>query len=106
MQICLIQEPWFLKGQVKGIKYVDNLLVYHRSGSRPRAAIFMRGVQGNVIPSFITGDLFAGQIKCGESKDQKDMVVCLAYFPSYSEAMPPSTKFKELIEYCSEKKHP
>ncbi len=30
----------------------------------------------NVVPGFITRDLVSVQIKCGEGKDQKDVVVC------------------------------
>ncbi len=43
------------------------------------------------------------QIKCGEGKDQKYVVVCPTYFPSDSAEVPPSAEFKEVVEYCSEK---
>ncbi len=44
------------------------------------------------------------QLKCGKGKDQKDVVMCSAYFPSDSVEMPSPAEFKELIQYCSEKK--
>ncbi len=44
------------------------------------------------------------QIKIGESGDQKDMVVCSAYFPSDSRMTPPPKESKELVEYCAERK--
>ncbi len=31
-------------------------------------------------------------------------MVCSAYFPSHSAEIPPPAEFKELVEYCSEKK--
>ncbi len=60
----------------------------------------MKTVQGNVVPSFTTKDLVAGQITCEEDKDQKE-VICSAYVPSGSMEMPPPTEFKELV-----RKHP
>ncbi len=64
----------------------------------------MIGVQGNVVSGFITGDPVAVQIKYGEGKDQKDVTVCSAYFPSDSVEMLPPAEFRELLEYSSEEK--
>ncbi len=64
----------------------------------------MKGVQKNVVPGFITRELVVVQIKYGESKDQKDVVVCSAYFPLDSVEIPRPAEFKELLKYCSEKK--
>ncbi len=94
-QICLIQEPWFFRGQVGGINSLDSQLVYHKGGLRPRTAIFIKEVQSNMVPGFTTRDLVAMQIKCGETKKQKDKVVYLAYFLSDSREMPPPTEFKK-----------
>ncbi len=102
--ICLIQEPWFFKGQLRGINSVDSQLVYHRGGIRPRAAVFIKGMQCCIVPGFVTRDLVAVQIKIGESGDQKDVVICSAYFPSDSGTPPPPKEFKELVEYCAERK--
>ncbi len=78
--MCLIQDPQFCKEQVGGMNCIDTQLVYYQGGLRPEAAVFMRGVRGNVVPGFTTRDLVALQIKRGEHKDQKDAMVRLAYF--------------------------
>ncbi len=36
--------------------------------------------------------------------DQKEVVVSSAYFPSDSGTPPPHKEFKELVEYCAERK--
>ncbi len=77
--------------------------MYHRGGSRTRLAIFVKGVQSNLVSGF-TRDLITAQIKRGKGKNQESVVVCLTYFPSDSAEMPPATEFKELAEYNSEKK--
>ncbi len=102
--ICLIQEPWFFKGRLRGINSVDSQLVYHRGGIRPRAAVFIKGMQCRIVPGFVTRDLVALQVKIGESGDQRDVIICSAYFPSDSGTPPPPKEFKELIEYCAERK--
>ncbi len=52
-----------------------------------------------IVPVFATRDLVALQIKIGESGDQKEVVVCS------DSGTPPSPKeFKELVEYCAERK--
>ncbi len=63
-----IQEPWFFKGQVRGINNMNSRLIYHNGGYRPKAAIFMNGVGGSMVPGFPTKDL--EQIKCGETKSR------------------------------------
>ncbi len=40
---------------VRGINSMGNQLVYHKGDLRPRAAIFMKGVQGNVVPVSLLG---------------------------------------------------
>ncbi len=69
-------------------------MVYHRGGFRTKAAIFIKGMQRRVIPGFKIWDLVPAQIKCWEGKDQKDVVVCLTYFPSDSVEISPSTECK------------
>ncbi len=83
---------------------MDSQLVYYRCGLKPKAGILMKGVQGNVVLGFTTGDLVAVPIKCGEGDDQEDVVVCSAYFLPNSVETPPPTEFKEVAEYCSKKK--
>ncbi len=40
----------------------------------------------------------------GESGDQKDVVICSAYFPSDSGTPSSPKEFKEQVEYCAERK--
>ncbi len=60
-------------------------------------------MQSSVVPGSYR-DPVAVQIKCGEVKNLKDVVVRSAYFPSDSMEIPPHTEFKELMECCSDKK--
>ncbi len=64
----------------------------------------LKGMQGNVTPGYTTRDLVAVQIKREEGKDQTDLVLCSAYFPSDSAEMPPLIEFKEMVQYGSKKK--
>ncbi len=104
LYICLIQEPCFFKGQLMDINSVDTQLVYHRGGIRPRAAVFINRMQCRIVPGFVTRDLVALQIKIEENGDQKNVVTCSAYFRSDSRTPLPPKKFKELVEYCAERK--
>ncbi len=52
--ICLIQEPWFFKGQLWDVNSMDSQLVYHRGRIRPRAAVFIKGIQCRIVPGFVT----------------------------------------------------
>ncbi len=93
-QIRLIQEPRFYKGQAREINSVNSQVVYHIGDLRQRAAIFMKGVQGNYSTWFYNTELVAVQIKCWEGEDQKDVMVCLTYHTSDSVDMPPPTEFR------------
>ncbi len=77
---------------------MDRQLVHHKDSLGPRAAIFMKGVWGNAVPGFTTRDLVAVQIKCLESKNQRDVMVRSAYFPSDNEEIPPLTDFNHMVE--------
>ncbi len=70
-----IPDTGTLKPIRKGINSVDSQLVSCRCGLRPRAAIFMKRVQGIMVPGFTTRVLVTAQIKCGEVKDHKDVIV-------------------------------
>ncbi len=88
-----------LQGRLRGINTVHSQLVYHRGDRiRPRAAVFIKGMQCRIVPDFVTRNQVALQIKIGENGDQKDIVVCSAYFPSDSGTPPPPKEFKELVE--------
>ncbi len=41
-----------------------------------------KGMQRRVVPGFVAGHLVASQTKVGWCSDQKDKVVCSAYFLS------------------------
>ncbi len=66
---------------------------------KSRAAIFVKGVRGNVVSGFASRDLTAAQIKCEEGTDQKDVVIRSAYFRSDSVKMPAPTEFEELVMF-------
>ncbi len=82
---------------------MDSQLVDHKGGIRPTAAVFIEGMQCCVVPGFVTRDLVALQVKILESGDQRDVIICSAYFPTDSGTPPPSIEFKELVEYCAER---
>ncbi len=98
------RNPGFFKGQLRSINSVDSQLVYHRESIRPTAAEFIKGMQCRTVPGFVTRDLLLLQIKTEASGDQKEVVVCSAYFPPDSGTQPPSKEFKEQVNYRAEKK--
>ncbi len=61
-------------------------------------------MQCHIVPGFVTRNLVALQIKLEGSDNQKDMVVCCTYFPSDLGTPPTPKEFKELVEYCAERK--
>ncbi len=102
---CIVSVSYSVVCFVKTFtKYTRNAK-YEKCIASLRTATFINGVLGYVVPSFTTKDLIAAQIKCGKGKDQKDVVVCSVYFLSNSVEIPYTTEFKELEEYCSEKKN-
>ncbi len=98
------QELLFFKGRLRSINSVYSQLGYHRGGIRSRTAVFIKGMHCRIEPSFVTRDLVAWQIKIGKNGNQKDVVVRSAYFPSDFGTPPIPKKFKELVEYCAERK--
>ncbi len=64
----------------------------------------MKGMQGSMVLGFIIRDLVTVRIRYGEGKEQKDLLICCAYFPSDSVEVPLPTEFEKLVKFCSEKK--
>ncbi len=102
MQICLIQKPWFFKGPVRDKQRKQ--LVYYRGGVGGPELQYSSQECKVMWYLLLQLGLVAVQRKCEECKDQKDEVVCSVDFQSDSVKMPISIEFKELVEYCSEKK--
>ncbi len=92
------RNPGFLKSNWGGINSVDSQLVYHGEDTRPTAAVFIKGMWYRIVLGFVTRDLVALQIKTRESGDQKEAVVCSAYFPLDSGTPSPHKEFKELVK--------
>jgi len=57
--ICLIQEPYFYKGKIRGLNEAGRVYT-SSSGDKPRACrVTSYDVKASVVPGFCTGDLVA-----------------------------------------------
>ncbi|XP_067209949.1 uncharacterized protein [Linepithema humile] len=102
--ISLMQEPWVIRGCIKGLAACGRLL-RAPSVDRFRACVAVKGMEAQLIPHLCSRDVAAVEVDfTADSGDRKKMVVCSAYFShDKGEAVPPAPVIK-LAEYCQEKR--
>ncbi|XP_031781099.1 uncharacterized protein LOC116416494 [Nasonia vitripennis] len=94
--IGLIQDPWVVKGAIRGLGNLLLVCFRNPKEQRPRACIAVKGV--NVLPllDFATGDLMAVQT---ELEDVGRVVIASAYLP-YDSTDNPTREVQRLVEHC------
>ena len=59
--IALIQEPWILQNEIKGLNGADT--VFRAAGTKSRTCIVTRGLKAELIPRYTNKDLTTIRIK-------------------------------------------
>jgi ribonuclease HI len=101
--ISLIQEPYLVKGVVRGLNQKNTKIL--AVGPRPRACIAASTNSGcTIIPELCCNDLVAAVVNLGQGRSRA--VVASAYFPFDSPGPPPTTEFTNLVEWCKTRQLP
>ena len=106
MSIGLIQEPWVVNGQVRGLAGQSCKLLYDKSGVVPRAAIVLdRNLRHFPLTNHISRDLVATTIEVATPEGSKAVVFASAYFPGDSDEAPP-LEVEQLYSFCRASNRP
>lgn len=97
VDVALIQEPWLVKGRVKGLGMDGYRLYTPQTQGKVRTCIVARK-NINIFPltSYSNGDLTT--VVC-EHRRKPSLLLTSAYFP-YNEEEPPPTLFRQLVAYA------
>ncbi|XP_024888738.1 uncharacterized protein LOC112465430, partial [Temnothorax curvispinosus] len=100
--LFLIQEPWLVKGHIKGLGGCGKLFKADNA-ERPRACIVAKGLDACLLPQFSDGDLVAVRLKLNtDDGEVRDLIVGSVYMPYDSEELPPQRNMIELVTYAKE----
>lgn len=97
--ISLIQEPWVVKGTIKGLGGLRTFKV--PGAERPRACVAVRGIEATPLWEVSTGDLMAVRIKLGTT----EMVLASVYLPIDGDISPPAD-LDRVLDYCQNRNIP
>ncbi|KYN11047.1 hypothetical protein ALC57_16826 [Trachymyrmex cornetzi] len=96
--ISLIQEPWVVRGCVRGVAACGKLFKVPTE-QRPRACITVKGLGARLLPEVCSRDLTAVEVTAVNSAgDARKLVICSAYFPHGEEV--PSLEIVRLVDLC------
>src|ERR1700744_3165222 len=86
--VCLLQEPLVRDNVINGFGVLKNRLFYHRTGGRPRAAIYVSpNVNAMILNQFSDEDLVAVRV-CRKDSEGGDFIVASVYMPYDSQLQP------------------
>ena len=93
--IALIQEPWILKNEIKGLNGAGT--VFRAAGTSLRTCIVTRGLKAELIPRHTSKDLTNIRIKVvGDDRVDREVIVASSYLPCRDAV--PSGSLKTLVE--------
>ncbi|XP_018371515.1 PREDICTED: uncharacterized protein LOC108766612 [Trachymyrmex cornetzi] len=96
--ISLIQEPWVVRGCVRGVAACGKLFKAPTE-QRPRACITVKGLDARLLPEVCSRDLTAVEgTAVSSAGDARKLVICSAYFPHGEEV--PSLELTRLVDLC------
>lgn len=97
IDLALIQEPWVVNGEVRGLGATGKLLV-NKDGTRPRACIvFDKCVNFLPVPELCSDDLVAAFANIRGWVGAR-VIICSAYLPS--ERADPTEDLGRVVEYA------
>lgn len=100
--ISLIQEPWARGSKIHGFGQLHDRLFYHRTGNRPRTAVYVSPtMNGMILNQLSNEDLTVVRI-CRNSIEGGDFLVASCYLPYDSPTSPPGSDFERLVNFSVE----
>ncbi|XP_043469809.1 uncharacterized protein LOC122503369 [Leptopilina heterotoma] len=97
--ISLIQEPWLVRGVIRGLGGVGLVCYRDCRAAKPRACILTKGVNATPLLDLCSGDLM---VVVTNLEGIGKTVVGSAYFP-YDNKNNPPIEVRRLVDYCMEK---
>ena len=99
--IALLQEPWVVKGAVRGIKYGET---HYAKVDHPRACVVTgEDINAWFLPQYSNRDTSTVRVE-GIGADQP-IIVCAAYLTHEDNEVPPQI-LKNLVDYCDQQRLP
>lgn len=104
--ISLIEEPWVRGNKIHGFGQLHDRLLYCKTGTRPRAAIYVEpDVNAMMLNQYTTDDVAAMRV-CRSNANGGDFVVVSAYLPYDSDVPPPGPALSKIVEFCEKERIP
>ncbi|XP_043464492.1 uncharacterized protein LOC122499952 [Leptopilina heterotoma] len=97
--ISLIQEPWLVRGVIRGLGGAGLVCYRDCRAAKPRACILTKGVNATPLLDLCSGDLM---VVVTNLEGIGKTVVGSAYFP-YDNKNNPPIEVRRLVDYCMEK---
>lgn len=83
LDIMLIQEPWSIKGRIKGLPNQSCKLIYNNAHKNPRTSMLLnKHTFAFPISDFVTWDLVAVGLEAKTAQLKQEVVFASAYFPT------------------------
>ncbi|KAG8239393.1 hypothetical protein J437_LFUL018245 [Ladona fulva] len=103
IKVALIQEPWCYKGRIRGLILRGGQIISCTSVNRPRACIYVNGVDAMPLPQLSTMDLAAAVLSFQELNMIRRIVICSSYLPYDAPDPPPNRELEDLVNFCKTK---
>ncbi|XP_020297157.1 uncharacterized protein LOC109861770 [Pseudomyrmex gracilis] len=98
--IALIQEPWIVKGAVKGLSGCSCLYKAH-SDNRVRSCILVKGLNAIFLPQLSSEDLTVINVRVKLAEEKNMEVLIWSVYMSYDSTDPPlHEEVKNLVAYA------
>ncbi|XP_011299810.1 uncharacterized protein [Fopius arisanus] len=97
--IALIQEPWFVNGEVKGQGGCGRIFHSNTQGKKVRTCVLVKGAQATFLYQQSGEDLTAVKLKVLTEKNEPlEFIAGSAYLPYDSMEPPPTREVEELVK--------
>ncbi|KAG8239629.1 hypothetical protein J437_LFUL019231 [Ladona fulva] len=103
IKVAPIQEPWCYKGRIRGLNLKGGQIISCISAIRPRACIYVNGVDAMPLPQLSTMDLAAAVLSFQERNMIRRIVICSSSLRYDSPDPPPNRELEDLVNFCKTK---
>ncbi|KAG8239717.1 hypothetical protein J437_LFUL019155 [Ladona fulva] len=103
IKVALIQEPWCCKGRIRGLNLRGGQIISCTFADRPRACIYVNGVDAMPLPQLSTMDLAAAVLLFQERSMIRRIVICSSYLPYDAPDPLPNRELEDLVKFCKTK---
>ncbi|KAG8236311.1 hypothetical protein J437_LFUL015938 [Ladona fulva] len=88
------KEPWCYKSRIRGLNLRGGQIISCASADRPRACIYVNGVDAMPLPQLSTMDLAAAVLSFQEWNMIRRIVICSSYLPYDAPDPPPNRELE------------